>query len=100
MKNEDKLIQIMAAPQNLYNEIEDENGYIYAPIPCMALDGEGEIFFCDSDAGGIIDPIENGNIVVYEDGKYRTYGRYQTSSEHKRHEIEEKNSTKNVLNKQ
>lgn len=97
MINEEKFIQIMAAPSNLYNKIKDEGGYVYSPIPCMALDASGGIHFCDSVATGAINPIENGDIVVYVNGKYRTYGRYQTSSEHKRYEIEEKYSVKNVL---
>lgn len=70
-------IQIMPAPSNLYNRTEDKDGYIYAPIVCMTIDGNGDIYFCDTDSAGYIVPIESGDIYEYVNGEYQTYGGYE-----------------------
>lgn len=55
----DAPIQIMPAPKGLYARYYDETeGHLYAPIVCMALTNGHEIKFCDTDAYGVITPLE------------------------------------------
>ena len=60
-----KFVQIIPAPENLYVELEDEQGKFYFPIVCMALKNNGEIVFCDSSSSGEIHDIEMQDIRKY-----------------------------------
>ena len=78
MKNEDRALlkQMIPAPPNLFSKTDADNGYIYSPIVCIAMDGYGAMHFCDSDDSGYIETVSGDEVVIYEDGQYNDYCKY------------------------
>lgn len=64
---ENKFIQIIPAPENLFSKsyIEKDGVYRYSSIVCMALTSDGDIKFCDMDGSGYIDEIDSFRVVKY-----------------------------------
>ncbi len=54
---DDKIIQIMPAPDNLYAVYDDDGEELKTKIVCLALTNDGDVFMMDSDDDGIIREI-------------------------------------------
>jgi hypothetical protein len=57
-EQEEKIIQIMPAPQNLfvkYTNDENPNEHITSKVLCLALTDAGEVYLMDMDESGWID---------------------------------------------
>lgn len=62
---DEKIIQIMPAPQGGYGKHKDENGFFYVKIVGMALTKGGDVVFLDTDSYGAIDILDDDVEVVF-----------------------------------